>query len=237
AWLAAAGGLGAWYEIVPGYLIPCCARLGRTSPWSVYRWHAWIPIGAGVAISLVAALVRRRAAPRHLVAALGVAYGIFHYVGQGKGWEYHLDPLAAFAAVLVVAELPAALAARRRVLAGTLTTTLTAALVVLAAKGLEASPAEFWWARHATVRAVEADLRAQLAPGDTVQILDTTEGGIHALFRLGVRQPTRFLYDFHFFHDEGTAVVQALREELIRRLDRHPPRVIGLFERGRPAGG
>ena len=236
-WLAATGGLGAWYEIVTGYLIPLYSRLGRTSPWSVYRWHAWIPIGVGVSVSLVAVLLRRRAAARHLVAALGVAYGIFHYVGQGKGWEYHLDPLAAFAAVLVAAELPAALAARRRALAGTLTATLLASLVLLGAKGLEASPAEFWWARHATVRAVEADLRAQLAPGDTVQILDTTEGGIHALFRLGVREPTRFLYDFHFFHDEGTAVVRGLRDEFIRDLDRHPPRVIVLFERGWPAGG
>jgi hypothetical protein len=139
--------------------------------------------------------------------------------------------------VLVAAELPAALAARRRALAGTLTAMLLASLVLLGAKGLEASPAEFWWARHATVRAVEADLRAQLAPSDTVQILDTTEGGIHALFRLGVREPTRFLYDFHFFHDEGTAVVRGLRDEFIRDLDRHPPRVIVLFERGWPAGG
>jgi hypothetical protein len=72
-WLAAAGGLGAWYEIVTGYLIPLYSRLGRTSPWSVYRWHAWIPIGVGVSVSLVAALLRRRAAARHLVAALGVA--------------------------------------------------------------------------------------------------------------------------------------------------------------------
>jgi hypothetical protein len=70
-----------------------------------------------------------------------------------------------------------------------------------------------------------------------VQVLDTTEGGIHALFRLGVREPTRFIYDFHFFHDEGTAVVQALRAELIRDLDAHPPRVIVLFERGWPHGG
>ena len=236
-WLAATGGLGAWYEIVSRYLIPLYSRLGRTSTWSVYRWHAWIPLGVGVAVSIVGALLRRGAGARHLVAGLGVAYGIFHYVAQGKGWEYHLDPLAAFAALLFAAELPAALAGRRRIVAGTLVAALVAALMLLGAKGLEASPAEFWWARHATVRALEADLRTRLAPGDTVQVLDTTEGGIHALFRLRVRQPTRFLYDFHFFHDEGTAVVQALRDEFIRDLDRNPPRVIVLFERGWPAGG
>ena len=73
--------------------------------------------------------------------------------------------------------------------------------------------------------------------GDTVQVLDTTEGGIHALFRLGVREPTRFLYDFHFFHDEDAPVVRALRAEFIRDLDARPPRMIVLFERGWPAGG
>jgi len=236
-WLVAAGGLGAWYEIVTGYLIPLYSRLGRTSPWTVYRWHAWIPIALGVTTSLASVLVRRGARARHLVAALGLGYGIFHYVAQGKGWEYHLDPLAAFAALLVAAELPAALAARRLLMAGTLVAALAASLVLLGAKGVEASAAEFWWARHATVRAVEADLRARLAPGDTAQVLDTTEGGIHALFRLGVREPTRFIYDFHFFHDEDTPVVQTLREEFIRDLDRHPPRVIVLFERGWPSGG
>ena len=236
-WLAATGGLAAWYDIVVHYLIPLYSRLGRASPWSVYRWHAWIPIALGVAVSLGAALQRRGAGARHLVAALGVGYGIVHYVGQGKGWEYHLYPLAAFAALLVGAELPSALAARRHLVAGALVGVLAVSFVLLGAKALEASAAEFWWTREAIVREVEADLRPRLAPGDTVQVLDTTMGGLHALFRLGVREPTRFLYDFHFFHDEDSPVVQRLRAEFIRQLDAHPPRVIVLFERGWPAGG
>src|SRR5439155_1089764 len=109
-WLAAVGGPAAWRDVVTGYLIPLSARLGRTSSWSVYRWHAWIPIALGVLVSLAGAARRRGVGARHLVAALGLAYGLAHYVVQGKGWEYHLYPLAAFAAVLVAAELPAALA-------------------------------------------------------------------------------------------------------------------------------
>jgi hypothetical protein len=236
-WLAVIGGLAAWYDIVTGYLIPLYSRLGRASSWSIYRWHAWIPIGLGVAVSVGGALVRRGAGARHLLATLGLAYGVVHYVAQGKGWEYHLYPLAVFAAVLIGAELPAALAQRRRVVSGALAAALVASLLLLDAKALEASAAEFWWAREATVRALEADLRAHLAPGDTVQVLDTTGGGLHALFRLGVRQPTRFMYDFHFFHDEASPVVQALRAELIHDLDMRPPRLIVLVERGWPSGG
>ena len=236
-WLAATGGLRAWYDIVVQYLIPLYSRLGRVSPWRVYRWHAWIPIALGVLVSLAAVVQRRGVGARHLVAALGVGYGIVHYVAQGKGWEYHLYPLAAFAAVLVGAELPSALAVRRRLVAGGLMGALVVSCVLLAAKALEASAAEFWWAREAIVRELEADLRPRLAPGDTVQVLDTTMGGLHALFRLGVREPTRFLYDFHFFHDEQSPVVEGLRAEFIRQLDARPPRVIVLFERGWPAGG
>src|SRR5438552_4051282 len=119
----------------------------------------------------------------------------------------------------VTAVLVAATAAAPLAVLGALAASLVAALVLLGAKGLEAAPATWWWDRERTVRALEADLRARLAPGDTVQVLDTTEGGLHALFRLGVREPTRFLYDFHFFHDENTPVVRALRAELIRDLD------------------
>ncbi len=236
-WLGASGGLSAWWEIVTGYLIPLYSRLGRASEWAVYRWHAWVPIALGVTLSLASVVTRRGLGARHVIAVLGLGYGIVHYVGQGKGWEYHLYPLAAFASVLLAAELPTALAARRRLVAGALGGVLAASLLLLGAKALEAAPAHFWWARAAIVAALEADLAPRLAPGDTVQVLDTTMGGLHALFRLRVRQPTRFLYDFHFFHDEHTPVVQALRVELIRDLDAHPPRVIVVFERAWPAGG
>jgi hypothetical protein len=76
-----------------------------------------------------------------------------------------------------------------------------------------------------------------LAPGDKVQVFDTTAGGVHALLRLGVRQPTRFLYDFPFFHDVDHPTIRALRAELVRDLEARPPALIVLFEQGWPAGG
>src|SRR5206468_1675252 len=98
--------------------------------------HVALFAGALAAVVAVAAaragVTRRRGvSARHVVAALGLAYGLAHYVVQGKGWEYHLYPLAAFAAVLVAAELPSALAARRRLVAGALAASLVAALVLL----------------------------------------------------------------------------------------------------------
>jgi hypothetical protein len=65
--------------------------------------------------------------------------------------------------------------------------------------------------------------------GGTVQVLDTSQGGIHALLRLGLRQPTRYLYDFHFFHDVTDPRIGRLRREFAEGLDAHPPAAIVVF--------
>jgi hypothetical protein len=158
AWIAAAGGLGAWRDIVLHYLLPYYVHLGRPSSWSFYRWHVWIPIAAAVGLSLTHAALARRFAVRHAIAALGVAYGLAHHFGQGKGWEYHLYPLAAFAGLLAFAELGAALT-RRPALGLPLAASLVLALGLLAQRGGEAATAA-GSGKADVVRAVTADARA-----------------------------------------------------------------------------
>src|SRR5207249_1026148 len=124
-WLAVAGALPAWYEIVVGYLVPLYSRLGRPGHWTFYRWHGWIPIAA-------------------CIVAAGIMLGI---------------------------------------------------------KGVEAADAAWIAAKERRVSAIVADLDGRLGPEDFVQVLDTTEAGVHALLRLRAVEPTRFIYDFHFYHD------------------------------------
>jgi len=236
AWLAAAGALPAWYEIVAGYLVPLYSRLGGPERWTFYRWHVWIPIAAGVALALGSAVAGRRFAARHAVVAVGLGYGAAHFFGQDKGWEYHLYPLAAFAAVALFAELPRLLEARR-LAALPLLACVVAAGTMVGLKGVEAADAAWIAARERRVQALVADLDGRIAPEDFVQVLDTTEAGIHALLRLHAVQPTRFIYDFHFYHDTQTRTVQRLREEFLAGFDAHPPKFVVLFERGWPAGG
>ena len=237
AWLALIGGLSAWWAIVTEYLVPLYSRLGRGAAWAIYKRSAWLALGAGVVLSTASAVAARRFGARHLVAGLGVLYGAAHFLGQGKGWEYHLYPLAAFAIVLLFAEVTPALSGARRPLGLAL---LAAALItggLLTDKAAGTSPAGWERVKAAGVRALTDELAARLRPGDTVQVLDTADGGIHALLRLGVREPTRFMYDFHFFHDPEQPVIRALRDELVRGLDAHPPRLIVLFEPAWPSGG
>jgi hypothetical protein len=235
AWVAVAGGFPAWRDLLLNYLLPYYTKLGRPTSWAFHRWPIWIPIAGAVALSLAHAVRARRLTLRHSVALLGIAYGLVHHFGQGKGWEYHLYPLAAFAALLGFAELGPALA-QRRLLGAPLAASLAVALVMLAQRGVEAAGADWIRQKDSLVRDVERDL-GPLGPGETVQVLDTTDGGIHALLRRGAVQPTRFLYDFHFFHDEAAPAIQALRGELMRDLAARPPRFIVVFARGWPAGG
>ncbi|HXH84006.1 MAG TPA: hypothetical protein VNN07_13915, partial [Candidatus Tectomicrobia bacterium] len=112
-----------------------------------------------------------------------------------------------------------------------------AAAVLVAAKGAEASAAAWIADKERTVGQLVADMAPRLRPGDRVQVLDTTEGGVHALLRLGVAPATRFVYDFHFFHDVDHPTVRGLRAELVRALDAAPPRLVVVFARGWPGGG
>jgi hypothetical protein len=236
-WLALAGALPAWRAIVFDYLVPLYSRLGGGAAcWSIYRPWAWAPLVTGAILSVASALQGGRFRARHALAALGVLYGVAHVVGQGKGWEYHFYPLAAFTALLLVAEVEPALARWRG--PASLALLLSVVLTVSLLAGKAAAAGDGWERDKATRTArIARDLAWRLRAGDTVQVLDTTEGGLHALLRLGVRQPTRFLYDFHFFHDVGHPTIEALRAELIRDLDARPPGAIVVFELAWPGGG
>ncbi|MBI4635605.1 MAG: hypothetical protein HY727_04585 [Candidatus Rokubacteria bacterium] len=236
AWLGAVGAVGAWRSIVIDYVVPLYSRLGWSSVWTFHRWQVWIAIGVAVLLSVASAVAGRRFGARHAVVTVGVGYGLAHFVGQGKGWEYHLYPLAAFAAVLAFCELEQLVEARRLAVAVPLAASLVAVFLGLEVKGAEAASAAWIWDKERVVRLLTQDLGRQLRPGDRVQVLDTTEGGVHALLRLGVPQATRFLYDFHFFHDTAQPVIQGLRRELLRELAARPPRFVVLFERGWPTG-
>ncbi len=242
-WLAASGGLAAWREIVFEYLLPLYSRLGQPAHWAFYRWHVWIAIAAAVAISLGRALVAGRFTGRRAVAALGLAYGVLHFFGQGKGWEYHIDPLAAFAAVLAFSGFDPALdppRARRapgRLAPLALAASLAVVVIMLAVKGSEASRPRWLEDKERRVSALVSWLAPRTGPRDLVQVLDTAEGGAHVLLRLRAVEPTRFLYDFHFYHDVDRPLIQRLRAEFARGLEARPPRFIILFERGWPEGG
>ncbi|MBI3298719.1 MAG: hypothetical protein HYZ75_11180 [Elusimicrobia bacterium] len=241
AWLAAAGSLTAFANLVGGYLVPLYSRLGRASLVDAVRGHDLGPVvlgGLGLwALSGLVALGRGGLRDgRVAVLAAGTASGVLHFVLQGKGWEYHLYPVALFAIALGAVGLAVALEGHRRVLAGVLLAALVVSAAALAVKGIRNLEPAWVAAKAARAHAVAAVLAPVVARGGTVQVFDTTDGGIHALYLVGARQPTRFLYDFHFYHDVGHPYVRRLRAELLAGLRARPPAAVVLFERGWPSG-
>ncbi len=240
-WLAAAGGLPAFLDMVGGYLLPLYAGLGRVTLVEAIRGHDLGPAvvaGLGLwALGGLAALWRTRAVDsRAALLGAGVVYGALHFALQGKGWEYHLYPAALFAVALGAAGLGAALAAGRRLAAVALVVVLVATAATLGVKGLRNLDPAWIAGKRARTDAVAAAVAPLTTAGGAVQVLDTTDGGIHALYLLDARQPTRFLYDFHFYHDVGHPYVRGLRAELLDGLRRRPPAALVLFERGWPRG-
>jgi hypothetical protein len=241
AWLGWTGGLGAFVDITFRYLIPLYSRLGRNDLLHEvvsrdYGLAVQAGLAAWVALGVVALAVGRRR-PTLTVLAVGLAYGVAHFWVQGRGWEYHFYPLALLATALGGAGLGAALADGRRVLAGALVVTLAVTGGALWTKAQRNLAPAWIAAKLERVGRVTEALRPLVAEGRTVQVLDTTEGGIHALLRLRVRQPSRFVYDFHFYHDVSHPYVQGLRAELMDALRRRPPVAVVVFVPGWPEGG
>lgn len=239
-WLAWRGGLAPFRLILSDYVLPLYNPVGRVSVWEGLRWHVygWQLWSCLIALGLLG-FSRRVEKPydiRRRLALLGAVYGVLHFAAQGKGWEYHLYPFAVFLCALasvVLAERATQAEASRGDVAPMLSRALTfAALVIavalLAVKGVDAAGATWVADKERRVSALARDLRPVAGAGP-VQVMDVTEGGVHALLRLHLRQPTRFLYDFHFFHDEGDARIQALRAEFARDLERGKPSAVVVF--------
>jgi hypothetical protein len=236
AWLAAAGALPAWIEAITAYLVPLYSRI-MTPVWPVHRWEMWLGIAAVMLLGVAHTAFARRVSVRHAVAVLGVVAGALHYVGQRKGWEYQLHPLLAFSAILMFSPLDSVLRRGRVLTQVALLGGLVFVAVVISLKGAETASPPWLAEKERRVEAVVRDLKPRLRPGDLVQVMDTTAGGIHALLRLRTAEPTRFIYDFHFFHDVDRPIIQRFRAEFVRDLRAHPPRAIVVFEEGWPAGG
>src|SRR5438034_4525779 len=234
-WLVWRGGAGAFLAIATGYVLPLYSRVGRVSVWEGVRWHVygWQVWSCLIVLGILGIFVRieKPYDVRRWLALAGAVYGLLHFTVQGKGWEYHLYPLAVFLCAL--ASVPIAAQAERaqsvRLSRALASVVLVIAIALLGVKGVEAADARWIADKEARVSSLVRDLTGLVGPGASVQVMDVTEGGIHALLRLHLRQPTRFLYDFHFFHDERDSRIQALRAEFAGDLERGRPAAVVVF--------
>jgi hypothetical protein len=191
-------------------------------------------------LGVVALFVRPRpgALSRRLAAiALLGAVGIVSLVSTPRVWDYYWWPwnVAAIAMVGVLVQDVAGRAGERRgwrVASGAVVAALGVATVLSALCLVRPWDERPYVTEHvAAVDEISAALRERAGPGDEVQVLDTTVGGVQAALAASLPPATPFIYDFHFFHDVDDPAVQTLRRRLIDGLERSEPRLVVVARR------
>lgn len=175
----------------------------------------------------LALLDERQRRKARLLFWLAVCYALYPLAG-GTFWIYHWIPFGYFIlqlSSLCLLELPAALPWLERNFAALalLFTMLVALDFPTLDKRLEIPPPP----RNGRVDLVAGFLEQHLQPGDRVQPLDWTGGGVvQAMLIARAQIATRFVNDFHFYHHLSEPYIQDLRKEFIGDLKAAPPRFI-----------
>ncbi|MCX6023031.1 MAG: glycosyltransferase family 39 protein [Chloroflexi bacterium] len=192
---------------------------------------------AGLAVNAGLVAVQRFTI-RHLLAGVGLLYGVLNYVAQGRGSEYHRYPMVLFVCVLLAAALSLAVAYPPRWprrFAGAFRfappVALAAVLALVGARDLALPERNRQVAvKEQRVTEVAAELRRLVPPGGTAQVMDMVSGGIHSLLRAGIQEPTRFIYDFQFYEFIEDPRIQALQSEYLAALRQNKPAAVVVFK-------
>jgi hypothetical protein len=175
----------------------------------------------------LAALDEGQKRKARLIFWLAVCY-TFSTLAGGTFWGYQWMPFGYFVlqlSSLSLLELPATLpkAARNFAPLALIIVTLLAMDLPNLDKRLAQPPPP----RNGRVDLVAGFLEEHLQPGDRVQPLDWTGGGIvQAMLVARAQVATPFMNDFHFYHHLSSPYIQGLRKEFIAELKTDPPRYI-----------
>jgi 4-amino-4-deoxy-L-arabinose transferase-like glycosyltransferase len=230
AWLWYLGGAGAFWQILTDYLLPVYGRRTDASTWNTLPWHTLFELICLGILGLFALRGLPGTQRRRLVTLAGIGDGLVHFTVQGKGWEYHLYPVVIFLCALAGIGVSSVLARGDRPLRQWVAVGLLGAMAaVVSVKAVRASDSKWVARKIARVEDLSRQLQALIPAGRTAQVMDVADGGIHALLRSKVKQPTRFIYDFHFFEPSSDRRIQALRSEFLKDLQSGRPAAIVLF--------
>jgi hypothetical protein len=210
--------------------IPFYAAMDHATVWKMLR-HV-IPRGAAIVLpfAIIAALIgtRWRNWERWAI-FLCIGYGIFSYFVQGKGYNYHTYPLAAF--VLLWAAIELMLAQR-----SAKWTRLAGVGIAGMAAGIFIAIPTYVRRLHAFPRtgdftvSLESDLRQM--GGDRlnrrVQCLDMLDGCFGALYHLRILPTSGNLGDLLLFFPKDSPAVANFRNGFWNEIMSSPPSVIVL---------
>lgn len=239
-WVWISGGLPAFIDIVQRYLPSAHLHLEHKSAseialrWVSSRWSSQLYLSA--CLALISAALLRALGARIGLLVVAVLYGVFHVAVQRKGWLYHLEPAAisvcALSAVALARPVAGRVIGRRAQIERFGALVLRCAALYLCYSAVHdvyrriesrGGIGELVTAHRARVESMRADLRAHVPPGGTALVMDWLPGGVEALLRERIPQPTRLTVDFPMFVDPAAPFVNEFRTQFIADLRGQPP--------------
>jgi hypothetical protein len=218
---------GAFLAMTRGMLLYHAALARRSIGYLLL--HSASPLLPLLAVWLLILVLLRRP-PTWVTAHLwiGLGFGLFSYLSQGKGYSYQRYPVLAFLLLLMSLDFTATSSAwERRPLR-------LLGFAALAFGGFFLAPASTAMASHydgkdlGTVGMIEKDLES-LPPGATtggVQCVDSIAGCTNALYRLKLVERSSVFYDEFLFGPASEPAVEQNREKFWRDIQQSPPSVI-----------
>lgn len=231
-WMMASGAWGYFLDIMFNYVASFHSRdEARTYQELILfllktLWPLWIITVTCIVVYITG---KRGVISLPLVLA-GIAFGIFHFLTQRKGWDYHLYPLAGF-----LFALPCSLRIhhhiREKWILPGLSLLAAAWFIPLAWKGVTHAGEVKEYKDYVRTKSLVAWFRSQqVPPGTRIQVFDTVGGGINVLYRLQARSATRFFYDFVFLHHG--AYMDKIKGEFMTTLTNSPPPYMIFYHNG-----
>jgi hypothetical protein len=252
-WLIGIDAFTSFVQIIFEYLIPFYSNIRGLDFISLMDHlrasRIIIPLIALAALSIIQKI---KISHEIFIATVGLVYGFLHYVLQGHGFVHHRYPFILFSIILfsvLVSEFlykpnsflisfnDGKLSSRVK-LSGFFSKqnlyklfSLVNLIIVVVSLGLpmvkEVQKNYTLKRRMPYIREIRREIEAYgLTESDSIQVMDSVMGGIHILYLLDIKQPTRFIFDFQFFHDEEEQFIKDLRSEFVNDLNETPPRLI-----------
>jgi hypothetical protein len=243
--LVGLGALGGFVDILTNYLplygsitaghrvVPASERLSYLlDGWFLfapqYPWALGGAVGAGAFLAAGGMAESRQRRLGRLVIGMTLASVIYPML-SGQFWRYHWLPYIYW---LVACSSLAFARVRTWRDAGSIG---VAMLLILALVTDTIRPDRAWGRLLRDPAPVEGNRPAEIAaflaprllPGDAVQALDWTDGGvIHGMLLARARSATPFLYDFHFYHHVSTDYIRGLQRRFLTALESSRARFI-----------
>jgi hypothetical protein len=243
-WLWKIGGLKPFFDIAFNYALPLYSQITFVPKWTTYKFFSapvFLGLGLIIGLGLTDIIIQRKVDVRQGLLLLGIVYGIIHFIAQGHLY-YQLYPAILFAFLMAASWIKHSPQKKHKVLYMLMMFVIMYASLELAyhsVKQVIVKPPAYYSKDYPEFffNRLVNHLKGRVPPSDTVQIMENTGGGIHALLKLHYRQPTRFLHDAYLFYKIDHPYVQKLRREFLHDLKQHPPLFLVITKTGWPING